>query len=77
MRIKEGVRFLVRETYNFMDVPHSSQDISQPSNKIIAVFVIPENLFPLNAPTNDVVQGAWRVYSCFSRHNYHFTYHIN
>jgi hypothetical protein len=37
------------------------QDITEPIQKVISIFVVPENLFPFDPTTNEVVQGTWRV----------------
>jgi hypothetical protein len=49
------------------------KDISEPFDKIIPVLLILENLLPLNASANNVVQGAGGVHTCFSWHDGYYT----
>lgn len=44
------------------------QKSTQPLKKILPIFVIPENPFPLNPSDNNMVQGAGGVYASLARH---------
>jgi len=44
------------------------KDAAKSIDKVISVNIILENFSAFDAAANNVVQGSWRVYSCFSRH---------
>jgi hypothetical protein len=44
--------------------------LTQSFHKQVAISIVPENIASLNAPADDVMQGARRIYSGFSWHRF-------
>ena len=42
---------------------------AQPRQEVVAIGIVPKNLFPLNPSADDMVERAGRIDSCFTWHS--------